>query len=47
MTRSCSPNNVEVDGELEAGGFAVENTEGEPELVDDGLLSEFDDIGFF
>lgn len=39
--------NVEVDGELEAGGFGVENAEGEPELADDGLLSEFDDIGFF
>ncbi|MDF3005714.1 MAG: rpoB [Oscillospiraceae bacterium] len=39
--------NVEVDGELEAGGFGVENAEGEPELTDDGLLSEFDDIGFF
>ncbi|MFV0497594.1 MAG: DNA-directed RNA polymerase subunit beta [Candidatus Fimivivens sp.] len=39
-------NNVEVDGELASGGFAVENSEGEPELVDDGLLSEFNDIGF-
>ncbi|HWP51958.1 MAG TPA: DNA-directed RNA polymerase subunit beta [Clostridia bacterium] len=40
-------NGVEVDGELDAGGFAVENAEGEPELLDDGLLNEFDDIGFF
>ncbi|KAF5036257.1 DNA-directed RNA polymerase subunit beta [anaerobic digester metagenome] len=40
-------NNVEVDGELEAGGFGVENTEAEPEPPDDGLLTEFDDIGFF
>ena len=40
-------NNIELEGELEAGGFAVENADGEPELVDDGLLSEFDDIGFF
>ncbi len=41
------PGGVEVDGELDAGGFGVENAEGEPELLEDGLLSEFDDIGFF
>lgn len=39
--------NVEVDGELDAGGFGVENADGEPELLDDNLLTEFDDIEFF
>ncbi len=38
---------VEVEGELDASGFAVENADGEPELLEEGLLSEFDDIGFF
>ena len=40
-------NGVEVDGELDAGGFGVENADGEPDVLEDSLLSEFDDIEFF